>query len=323
MGYTLSETKTEKEIIRNWKYLNPPLVSIICITFNHRNYINDSIKGFLMQETDFPFEIIIHDDASSDGTTDIVRKYESEYPNLIKGIYQLENQYSKGERVSAIAFSKARGVYFAFCEGDDFWIDPFKLQKQVQYLLNNPHIPMCFHRVYQFDQGLGRITGIRPVKKSKSIFTIQDVLEGSFIQGLSVVFKKQYFCDYPSWSKKLIFGDWVRDIELAKHGEIKMFPEIMGVYRKHSMGLTMKLPKINFVLSNISLLKQYEKEFRGCNLSKIIYKNLINNYSMLLRVYKKKNHKKAVRLFLKYCFVDSLFYVGILPTIKSAIKLIF
>ena len=109
-----------------------PLVSINCITYNHEAYIRDALEGFLMQKTDFTFEILVHDDASTDQTANIIRKYEKKYPEIIKPIYQKENQYSQEVEISKqFQFPRARGKYIAICEGDDYWTNPYKLQKQV------------------------------------------------------------------------------------------------------------------------------------------------------------------------------------------------
>lgn len=125
-----------------------PLVSICCITYNHEGYIRDAIEGFLMQETDFAFEVLIHDDASTDGTADIIREYEEKYPEIIKPIYQTENQYSQGLDPSKNNYVRAKGEYIALCEGDDYWIDRKKLQKQVDALKKNPACNVCFHEAY-------------------------------------------------------------------------------------------------------------------------------------------------------------------------------
>ena len=121
-----------------------PLVSIDCITYNHFKYIRDAIEGFLMQRTNFPLEILIHDDASIDGTAEIIKEYEKQYPWLIKPVYQAENQYSKhnGTR-SKIQYDRAPGKYIALCEGDDYWTDPYKLQKQVDFLESNVWVDIC------------------------------------------------------------------------------------------------------------------------------------------------------------------------------------
>ena len=117
---------TQEQIMQNWSIKNTenPLVSVRCITYNHEPYIAQAIDGFLMQKTDFPFEVIIHDDASTDKTADIIREYEKKYPLIIKPIYQTENQYSKRDgSVAKVIDSKLRGRYIAYCEGDDYWID--------------------------------------------------------------------------------------------------------------------------------------------------------------------------------------------------------
>lgn len=129
-----------------WDEDTVPLVSISCITYNHVKYIRDAIEGFLMQKTTFPIEILIHDDASTDNTATIVREYEVKYPQLIKPIYQTENQYSKKDgTIGRIQRGRARGKYYATCEGDDYWTDPLKLQKQVEYLEENTDCSLCFH----------------------------------------------------------------------------------------------------------------------------------------------------------------------------------
>ena len=122
-----------------------PLVSICCITYNHASYIRQCLDGFLMQKVTFPIEIIINDDCSTDGTTDIIRDYEAKYPNLIKPIYHTENEYSKGTRgmFATYCFPKAKGKYIAMCEGDDYWCDPLKLQMQVDFMESNPDYFLC------------------------------------------------------------------------------------------------------------------------------------------------------------------------------------
>ena len=114
--------------------MNNPLVSICCITYNHDNYIRDALEGFIMQKTDFEFEIIIHDDASTDLTATIIREFENNHPDVFTCIYQKENQWSKGIKPSpTYVWPKAKGKYIALCEGDDYWTDLYKLQKQLVF----------------------------------------------------------------------------------------------------------------------------------------------------------------------------------------------
>lgn len=127
---------------------NKPLVSIICTSFNHEKYIKECLDGFIIQQTNFLFEIIVHDDASTDATQQILQEYESIYPSLFNNIYQTENQFSNKE-INIwydIMLPKARGKYIAICEGDDYWSDPMKLQKQVNFLEANSDYVFCTHR---------------------------------------------------------------------------------------------------------------------------------------------------------------------------------
>lgn len=114
--------------------MNDPMVSICCLAYNHVPYIRKCLENFMMQKTNFPFEVLIHDDASTDKTADIIGEYEAKYPNIIKPIYQTENQYSKGVGVTRVyQFPRVKGKYIAMCEGDDYLTDPLKLQKQVDF----------------------------------------------------------------------------------------------------------------------------------------------------------------------------------------------
>lgn len=121
------------------------MVSICCLAYNQEAYIAQTLQSFIDQITDFPFEVLVHDDASTDKTADIIRQFEVKYPDIIKPIYQTENQHSKNVRISfTYQYPRATGKYIAMCEGDDYWIDPHKLQKQVDYMEAHPDCHLCF-----------------------------------------------------------------------------------------------------------------------------------------------------------------------------------
>ena len=122
------------------------IVSISCITYNHARYIRQCLDGFLKQKTNFRFEILIHDDCSTDGTTEIIKEYEQKYPGIVRPLYEEKNQYSLGKPIGTQVWNlpRAKGKYIAMCEGDDYWIDPYKLQKQVDFLESHPDYGMCY-----------------------------------------------------------------------------------------------------------------------------------------------------------------------------------
>lgn len=123
------------------------LVSIFCITYNHEQFIRQALESFVVQKTNFDYEVIVHDDASTDNTAGIIREFEEKYPNVIKPIYQEVNQYTKGGGVTKYLLPKAQGKYIAFCEGDDFWTDSRKLQMQTEALEANEECAICFNKV--------------------------------------------------------------------------------------------------------------------------------------------------------------------------------
>ena len=128
-----------------------PVVSVICATYNHVNYIAYCLEGLLRQQTDFPFEILVHDDASTDGTSDIVRAYAERYPELIRANIQTENQYSRGCKPRTVLGRQARGQFIAICDGDDRWTDAEKLRKQVRFLEDHPEHVLSYHRASFID----------------------------------------------------------------------------------------------------------------------------------------------------------------------------
>ena len=214
-----------------------PLVSICCITYNHENYIRDAIEGFLMQKTDFPFEIIIHDDASTDATADIIREYERKYPDIIKPIYQTENQYSKGEKATLFTFKAARGRYIALCEGDDYWIDPLKLQKQITEMEKHPECYISFHPAIRRRVDGSRKDGMLGLHSDKiTIFSTEEVIlggggfmhTGSIVLNRSAVPRIMSFFDI---ARETHVGDYYIQILGAENGGALYLSDVMSVYR--------------------------------------------------------------------------------------------
>lgn len=209
------------------------IVSIRCLTYNHEPYIRDALEGFVNQKTNFRFEAIVHDDASTDGTADIIREYAEKYPSIIKPIIETENQYSKNDgSLKRIMDAHMRGKYIAFCEGDDYWTDPLKLQKQVDFLETHNEYGMSFAKVkYFFDKKkkYGLIFG-------RAITTPQELILHNTIPTLSVVIRKNIYLEFINLMSQIRnlnwkMGDFPMWLYFAIHSKINFLDESIGVYR--------------------------------------------------------------------------------------------
>ncbi|MDR3243416.1 MAG: glycosyltransferase, partial [Elusimicrobiota bacterium] len=216
-----------------------PLVSVSCLAYNQVNFIRQALDGFVMQKTNFSFEVLINDDASTDGTADIIREYEKKYPDIIKPIYQLENQYSK--KISSISktfiFPRVKGKYLAFCEGDDYWTDPNKLQKQVDFLESHPDYSICFHRANTFyEYGSNPSTTSHNMIAGRTDWSLEYLLKTDFIMTASVMYRLHE--DIKELIPNNILSiDWYLHLLHAKVGKIGFIDEVMSAYRRHQGGM--------------------------------------------------------------------------------------
>ena len=214
------------------------LVSINCITYNHEKYIAQAIESFLMQKTNFEFEILIHDDASNDRTQEIIRGYERKFPNKIKAILRNENQYSKG--VKRIGYFnnhlRAKGKYIAWCEGDDYWTDSYKLQKQVDYMEKNDECMLVFHNAEKISDLSKKSEGYMiPLNLESKRCSIKDILELRFIPTASVMYRKKSLDNPPEWYFNAIVGDLPGNLISISKGYAYYINECMSVYRVENM----------------------------------------------------------------------------------------
>lgn len=188
-----------------------------------------------MQRTSFPIEIIIRDDASTDGTSAIVKEYAERHPNLIRAILNQENQFSKGVRALPDAISHARGTYIAICEGDDYWTDPLKLQKQVDFMEANPDHSICFHRAHRLND-----EGVEPFPIPEGIdpldIRFDDLLRTyNFVITASTLFKRSVL-PLPAWYWRVPFGDMAIYALASSKGRMAMLPDSMAVWRVTGSG---------------------------------------------------------------------------------------
>lgn len=215
-----------------------PVVSICCLTYNHILYIRQCLDGFMMQKINFPIEILIYDDASTDGTQGIIREYEKKYPDIIKPIYQKENQYSKGIKVSLVYnYSRAKGKYIALCEGDDYWTDPYKLQKQVDFLESHPDYVMCSHRFNQYIQEKELLEEEQDKDFKGADYDLKNLIGGKWLtQTLTVMYRRSAL-DLKRYAAYGMSMDMILFYELLRNGKGYCFPDIMAVYRLHNGGV--------------------------------------------------------------------------------------
>lgn len=231
--------RTQEEIMADWKGdPDKPVVSICCITYNHEPYIEDALEGFLIQETDFPFEILIHDDASTDRTAEIIREYEIKYPKLFKPIYQVENQYSKGNRATMIVFPLCLGKYIAVCEGDDYWCDPTKLIKQVGCLENNEDIIISSHDAFVVDENGSKIKDSKLPERYKRNYSGEELKKGkAWILTMNWMMRNIHIPEIPE-RRMVKNGDSFLISVLGHYGGSHHHDDIKpSAYRLHSGGV--------------------------------------------------------------------------------------
>lgn len=249
---------------QEWPEGTVPLVSICCITYNHGPFIRQCLDGFLMQETTFPVEILIHDDASNDGTADIVRAYCAAHPRLFKPVLQSENQYLKRRKKFKpnlmFNYPRAQGRYIALCEGDDCWTAPHKLQTQVAFLEANAEYSASFHDVIRHVDGGGPGDNTRYVgSQVKPCVTLRDIVLVNFVPTAGVVFRADTVRHLPQWYPLMPVGDWPLHVLNAQRGHLRYFDEIWGVYRVHAGGIWSSLGEVERLRKNILLAQTFNR----------------------------------------------------------------
>lgn len=213
-----------------------PLVSVRVLTYNHEKYIARCIEGILTQKVNFPFEVIIGEDCSTDRTGEIVLAYEKSYPDIIRVI---ASQHVGGTQNAIRVHQACVGKYIANCDGDDYWIDPLKLQKQIDYLTTHPGCSMCFHDALVIQEGKTGLPSYFCPADLPETTAIEDVLtRPSFIPWASMLVRSQVLASLPKWRANLLSGDVLNQLWCAHHGNLGYINEIMSVYRHHATGMT-------------------------------------------------------------------------------------
>lgn len=222
------------------------LVSVCCTAYNHEKYIRKCLDGFVMQQTNFKYEVIINDDASTDNTAAIIREYEEKYPNIIKPIYQTENQFSIDRNITFnIIYPRVKGKYIALCEGDDFWIDPHKLQKQVDALENNPNCHMCVSKVtWVAENGIDLVGQSPSFPLEEQVLHAEEflkiILREYAFQTSGYFFRSQDIWNYthpiPRFREISPVGDIPDLLYFGQLGDVYYIDDPMSCYRRGSIG---------------------------------------------------------------------------------------
>lgn len=240
-----------------------PIVTVCILTYAHKEFIEQAINGALIQKINFPYEILIGDDCSTDGTNEIIRKYQNQYPDKIRLLVSDRNLWQPLPNIATglmgIALLQAcRGKYIALCEGDDYWTDPLKLQKQVDFLEANPDFAICFHNVAIINEDYPERNRLNNDDLTPEISTLDNLLEGNnYIATCSAVIKTNLIQNLPDWFTSLPFGDYGLYLIAARHGKIKYINNVMSVYRIHPGGI-----HGNFTNSYAGLTKAYQQHYQ-------------------------------------------------------------
>ena len=212
-------------------------VSVCVTTYNHAPFIAECLDSVIAQRTDFPVEIIIGEDDSSDGTREIVKEYARRQSDRIRAFYRARedvihiNGRPTARRNFLSGLDQARGEYVALIDGDDYWTDELKLQKQVERLDAAPECAICAHKIYDADAR----GGARPNLKDGH-YKIDILLRSNCLPTVSLLFRNHLFSEYPSWFESVVLADWSLNILNARHGSIMYIDEIMAVQRRHAGG---------------------------------------------------------------------------------------
>lgn len=229
------------------------ILSVCMITYNHERYIRDAIEGVIMQKTDFQFELVIGEDCSTDHTLNICKEYLNKYPDLIKLLTVEKNIGAMPNMIRTI--NSCNGKYIAFCEGDDYWINPNKLQKQVDFLARNIEYSVCFHEALILWDDKSKPPKYFCPPNQNETSTIEDVVDNNwFVPSASIVFRNEIIKPLPDWFNNIHNGDFALLLLLANKGKIGYINEVMSIYRKSENSLSAGIGK-NYILIDEKIIQ--------------------------------------------------------------------
>ncbi|NIK91372.1 glycosyltransferase [Mangrovimonas sp. CR14] len=307
------------------------MVSICCVTYNHEAYIKEALDGFLSQKVEFNYEVLINDDASTDKTPEILKAYEQKYPDIFKVIYQRENQYSKYKSGMNPRFNypRAKGKYFAICDGDDYWTDPLKLQRQVSFLERNPQFAACSHKTQQVSDGnFEDDHRFGNIYNGSDVLTTEDlILNKVRIHSSSLLFRKEFLIE-PEWLYKIKGLDIILRLLLSLKGPVKVLQESMSAYRLHVDGVSNSFNHQNYgKFLNMCTLYTNFNEYTKYKYAEPIKEAIKKEAKIHIVDYEinkfKEQFIKNKEYEYKYKYIDDLNYLDGITSFNAVLKLLF
>lgn len=299
------------------------VVAIDCMTYNHELYIRDCLEGFVMQKTNFKFVAIVHDDASTDGTATIIKEYAEKYPDIIKPILETENQYSKKDgsiqRIMSDAINATGSKYVAMCEGDDYWIDPYKLQKQVDFMEANPDCSVTFHRyrIYDEENNSWRDDRCSIYLNNEQEFvriSVEEFLNNWVTQPVTMVFRNNL--NLGNHIPYRLRRDQHLIYHLLKEGNGYILNFEAAVYREHKGGIHSKTSLVNQCKVAVIIASELFK-FNGTD---ILKRNYINNLDWAIETFIQNKEDKL--LCFKFIIKRFVLSFSLKRLIKQFIKFV-
>jgi len=291
------------------------LVAVYTLVYNHESYLRDYFEGVISQKTNFRFVAVIHDDNSQDGSVSIIKEYEKKYPDIIKPIYDHVNQWSKADgslyRIMDEAIASTGARYIAMCEGDDYWTDPYKLQKQVDFMETHPEYIACFHNAIVRSGDNRRLFNSLYENREH---TAIDIIERHWFISTQTLMYRYIPMTLSKWMGGVRNDDYLLELLLAKQGKFYYMDDVMAVYRLEGQGISVNMNsnKIKMYNDLIFLLSNMKKEYDGLyadSFDKAIHgyekdkreyeKEVYYATHPIARAFRLKTYKRMVKKWLK------------------------
>ena len=311
-----------------------PLVSIVCLTYNEEEFVRDTLDNFLSQDTNFCYEVLVYDDASQDHTPEILQEYADKYPDVFRLTLYKENNFQKGLGFFGLreGFREAKGKYIAYCEGDDYWCDNEKLQKQVDFLDSHPEFEVCAHETRirndynKLEDGIlftHTKVNIFLDRTTQNLYTFHDTLTGNIFHISSMMFRNDHPIVWPEWICEVKALDMILFMMLAERGDIWLMRDVMSVYRHNQKSITSTGSQFSNQLAfnnvSLALVQRMDKYWQGAHhreISQVIARYYMNNmFCYLSKSYRdfgkafqmaKLAHQNSVYIFWKFLMIESI-----------------